>query len=136
MLDDCAKVTILRDTYWRPTSSYNPTLYPDGSPIPYDYAGLITLGYFPLSALGVEKLKVVTFNSNLLVRKLCHYEPVADYTSTNSLYFSYYAPFMWTTIDHCTFDIASRIVFTNNGTNIAITNNLINVTQMMQSSVF
>jgi hypothetical protein len=65
----------------------------------YDYAGLIGLGYFPLSALGVEKLKVVTFNSNLLVRRICHYEPAADYTPTNAVYFSYNAPFMWTTID-------------------------------------
>lgn len=70
------------------------------------------------------------------MHRICHYEPEADYGPTDAVYFSYTAPFKWMTIDSSTFDIASRIAFTNSGTNIALTNNRINVTNLMQSSVF
>ena len=93
-------------------------------------------GTFPASAQAVEKLKIVSFNSNLVVRKICHYEEVQKYSSTHSVYFSYESPFKWTILDQCTFDITTRVIFTTDGANIAITNSAINITNIMQVAVY
>lgn len=89
----------------------------------------------PSSALKAEKLKFVTYNSNLEVRRICHYEPEKTFTSTNAVYFIHYGPFQWITFDECVFDISTKIIFSTEGMNYAIRNSVINMTNIEQVAV-
>ena len=122
--------------YYRPSSSFNPTFTSPGVPMPYNYTGLIEYGYLPASALKAEKLKFISYNSNILARRICFQELTSLFTSTNAVFYINAAPFKWTMIDECYFDIMTRVVFSVGGSNIKLTNTLVNMTNLDQLCVF
>jgi hypothetical protein len=132
MQENHTEVRIYHKWYTRAPSNFNPTFDSTGVPYWYDFEKLIELKYFPESAINAEKLKFTCFNTNLVTRFIYWNEITYEYTSTNSLFFMYFAPYKWLTIDSCTLSVRTFTFMTLEGVNAQIINSQINITNTIQ----
>ena len=108
----------------------------DGVPWPYDFQRLADLGILSQAALLSDKLKFITYNSNLTIKYIRFEEYTFVDSDVNSLFSTHYGAYKWATFSGCAFVLKELLYMTQEGFNLRLENSFIDITNLVQISVF
>lgn len=95
--------------YSRPACDFNPTIH--GRSITqlisqsYNFERAVELKILNPSTLTSSKRKFIIYNADLTIRNIRFYEASFEDATENALFFAYFSPFKWLTVQDCIFEL-------------------------------
>eukprot|EP00347_Sterkiella_histriomuscorum_P021687 403333112 len=118
------RILVIEQPYQRIGSSFNPTLYQNGSIIDFDLKTRVNQNLIDASELTRIKYKFHFYNSGVYMKNIRLEDGVLPtYYTISGLISGYLSPFKWIVIDECYIYLYFHILFTqNSGNNIIVKN--------------
>eukprot|EP00347_Sterkiella_histriomuscorum_P014225 403361694 len=126
-----ATITIYDQGYYRNNTVFNPTLYPNSTPIPYNYQKQIDQGLMTFGEVTDVKFKFVFFNSGIQIQNVTFIEKYSvKYDQMNALFVGHFQPYRWANITNCKFYLFQILMISNKGFNAYFESNFFDISEM------
>ncbi|CDW85178.1 UNKNOWN [Stylonychia lemnae] len=102
-------------------TSFNPTLYTNGTIIPYNLQSLVNKGIIDASFLNIVMFKFQMINSGVVIKNINLKDgEIRTYSTISGFFTGYYSPYKWLVLEECSMLLKSHILFTQDGMNLMV----------------
>eukprot|EP00347_Sterkiella_histriomuscorum_P011274 403373080 len=118
-------------SYYRNNTVFNPTLFSNSTPIPYDYQKQIDQGLMTEGEAADIKFKFIFINSGIQMKNITFIEKFSvKYDQMNALFVGHFVPYRWANITNCKFYLYQVLMISNRGFNSNFQSNFLDISQM------